>query len=165
MGTKKLMVGLSLFALLSLAFAGTGCSADLDGDDEDGEVDDEEIAVSEDALVDRSAGGCASLCRPDNCVGYARCRTKNDGGKVLPGGMTTFGDKLRVANSASGRKGCVAMIRTSRVYGHAAYVEDSWVSGGVRRYRISEASWAHKYQCGVRTGSKKALGIAEFWCP
>ena len=164
---RKIALGVSMFGMLLVSVLGAGCSVEADdGDDLADEEDTEIVSQTEDELVDQTAGGCASQCRPDNCVGYARCRTQRDNvGGTLPTGLTTFGDKLAVARHATGRRGCVAMIRTSRVYGHAAYVEASWLDGGVRRYRISEASWAHQYSCGRRSGSKSALGIAEFWCP
>ena len=166
---RKICLSLSLFAAVAISVVGTGCSSQIDDEaTAEGNVDEEgegDLGVTEEAIIDRTADGCAGLCRPNNCVDYARCRTRHDGGRVLPPTGSGMAGKLAVARDGVGRHGCVAMIRTSHSYGHAAYVEDTWVSGGIRRYRVSEADWAHASSCGQRSGSKAALNIAEFWCP
>lgn len=158
-GHRKLFACVSIVAGIVVAAGGSGCAADSQDEPDD-------VGDVESQIIDSTTDGCAGQCTPDNCVGYARCRTSRDAtGGTLPYGLTTFSQKLAVAHDGVGHRGCVAMIRTSRVYGHAAYVEDTFIKNGARQYRISEASWQYDYSCDTRTGTKTALGIAEFWCP
>ena len=161
------LFGASTFLAVA-AFAMAGCASEAtstDGTDGD-EVGDPPSATNASELVDSTTDGCASLCTPQNCVIYARCRTNNDNvAGSLPYGLTTWSDKKARVNSSSGHHGCVAMINTGSAYGHAAYVEDSWLSSGARLYRLSEASWTYSYSCDNRSGTKGGLNIYGFWCP
>lgn len=110
----------------------------------------DEVGTSQDPL-------CSSYC--GNCVLYARCRQPR-----LPYGLTYWSNKVAVINSASAHPGCVAMIPSSNVYGHAAYV--AAVNTGVTPHRITlnEANW-QAGQCSSRTGTKDSLNIRGYWCP
>jgi hypothetical protein len=144
-----------------------GCAAETGtGAGDDDELGDPAVSTNASELVDGTLDGCASQCTPGNCVKFARCRTNNDGVRgSLPFNLTTWSEKVGVINASSGHAGCVAMIPTSSVYGHAAYVEAAWMADGAKHYRLSEASWSYDYRCDNRSGTKGGLNIRGFWCP
>lgn len=104
---------------------------------------------AEPAYVSRCSGNCG------NCVRYARCRQHG-----LPSGLFTYRDKVRIINSKRAYPRCIAIIKTSHIYGHVAYVYK--VSG--RRIYLSEANWARSCP-STRSGTKSGLNITGFWCP
>lgn len=110
----------------------------------------DEVAASQDPL-------CSSYC--GNCVLYARCRQPK-----LPYGLTYWSDKVAIINSAVAHPGCVAMIPSSNVYGHAAYVAAVNTSVTPHRITLNEANWQPN-TCSSRTGTKDSLNIRGYWCP
>lgn len=133
-----------------------GCSAEIDDvdpfDDEPGDVQEDDVDDGTASSVESELGGC-NQCT--NCVKYARCRQRR-----LPYGLTTFADKVARINRRTPRAGCVAVIKTSSVYGHVAYVNK--VSGG--RIYIDEGNWPSG-RCGRRSGTPAALNVRGYICP
>jgi hypothetical protein len=148
---------LAVLAVVSFALV-AGCSSG-DGIDEDeglvGLVDDGQEPDDSDGPVDTAASELGGCNQCSNCVKYARCRQPR-----LPYGLTSFGEKLHVINSHTPRRGCVAVIQTSSVYGHVAYVNG--VGGG--RISIDEGNWSSGH-CGQRSGTPAALNVRGYWCP
>jgi surface antigen len=111
-------------------------------------------AGSESGVSSRSSFlyGC-SQCT--NCVKYARCRQRR-----LPYGLTTWSAKLHVINRwRDPRAGCVAIIESSSIFGHVAYVRA--VSGS--RIYIDEGGYNGR--CNSRLGTQAGLHIRGFFCP
>ncbi|HEX8819706.1 MAG TPA: hypothetical protein VF794_07290 [Archangium sp.] len=135
--------------LLTVAIAITGC----------GPIDEQELASvqSEQEVGSTESALCTDYC--DNCVLFARCKAPN-----LPYGLTYWSDKVAVINSNHAHAGCVAMIPTSHVYGHAAYVADVDFAPTPNRITLREANWQPN-TCSSRTGTKDGLNIRNFWCP
>lgn len=150
-------------SLLSLSLAVTGC----------GGVEMEDMAPDEQASYDSNHDVHAdhgheqdigttesALCGYcDNCVLHARCRQPN-----LPYGLTYWSDKVAIINSNHAHRGCVAMIPTSSVYGHVAYVSDVDTAPSPNRITLQEANWVGN-TCSSRTGTKDGLNIRNYWCP
>ncbi|MBX7101641.1 MAG: hypothetical protein K1X89_28260 [Myxococcaceae bacterium] len=161
----------SWFAFAALSTAALGCGPVMPGEagelaPADDSVAGEVVGELSSASVDGTLDGCGAQCVPQGCVVYARCRTANDAvAGTLPGGLVTWSNKTAIINASAGHRGCVAMIPTSSVYGHVAYVEDTWTgTDGLRHYRLSEASWAYNSSCDNRSGTKAGLNIRGFWC-
>lgn len=156
-----MLLRLRSLAIVSTVAAGlaiaSGCSApsDVDGDDEDGLFDDGQEADDEEGPVASSASELGGCNQCSNCVKYARCRQPR-----LPYGLTYWREKVARINSQTPRRGCVAVIKTSSVYGHLAYVNG--VSGG--RISIDEGNWPNG-RCGQRSGAPAALNVRGYICP
>lgn len=152
-------------SLLSLSLAVTGCGGVEQEDlapeqqmshedqaahaDHDGHGHDQDIGSVESAV-------CYNC---DNCVLHARCRQPK-----LPYGLTYWSDKVAIINSNHAHVGCVAMIPTSHVYGHVAYVGNVDRSYSPPRITLREANWQPN-TCSSRTGTKDGLNIRNYWCP
>ncbi len=137
-------------SLLSISLAVTGCGP-VEGEELAAEQSEQqEIGSTESAL-------CTDYC--DNCVLFARCKQPN-----LPYGLTYWSDKRAVVNSNHAHVGCVAMIPTSHIYGHAAYVADVDHAASPNRITLREANWQPN-TCSSRTGTKDGLNIYNYWCP
>jgi len=148
----SIILGGSLAVLLAV-----GCSASpTDGDGDESALDDADPGVSSgdepSATVSSELAGCGPC---NNCVLYARCRQHR-----LPYGLTSYADKVSHINSHTPHAGCVAVIKSSSVYGHVAYVNR--VSGGV--LHIDEANWTSG-RCGTRSGTPGALHVTGYICP
>ena len=156
--TKRWSFGLSVILAGSLAaLLAVGCSASpSEGDGDESALDDADPGVSSggepSATVSSELAGCGPC---DNCVLYARCRQHR-----LPYGLTSYADKVRQINSHTPHAGCVAVIKSSSVYGHVAYVNR--VAGGV--LHIDEANWTSG-RCGTRSGTATALHVTGYICP
>lgn len=153
----KLSLRPARFAVLFLVAAGVaavGCASDPADDDElvDDGSQDPDVDDGTASSVASELGGC-NQCT--NCVKYARCRQPR-----LPYGLTTFSEKVARINSHTPRRGCVAVIKTSSVYGHVAYVND--VNGG--RISIDEGNWPSGH-CGRRSGTPAGLNVRGYICP
>jgi hypothetical protein len=141
-------------SLLSASLAFTGC----------GPVDEQELATAQmeeqvagEELGTTESALCTDYC--DNCVLFARCKQPK-----LPYGLTYWSDKKAIVNSNHAHDGCVAMIPTSHVYGHAAYVANVDRSFSPPRITLREANWQPN-TCSSRTGTKDGLNIYNYWCP
>ena len=146
---------LAAFFSVSVMLAAVGCSVEPGDEDEelvDDGSQDPDVDDGTASSVSSELGGC-NQCT--NCVKYARCRQPR-----LPYGLTTYSDKVARINSRTPRRGCVAVIRTSSVYGHVAYVNG--VSGG--RISIDEGNWPSG-RCGQRSGTPAALNVRGYICP
>ncbi|HZH18059.1 MAG TPA: hypothetical protein VE057_27150 [Archangium sp.] len=148
-------------SLLSLSLAVTGCGGVEQEDLAAEQMSHEDQAAHADHGHDQDIGTTeAAVCgNCDNCVLHARCRQPN-----LPYGLTYWSEKKAIANSNHAHVGCVALIPTSSVYGHVAYVSD--VDRSVSPWRVSlrEANWVGN-TCSGRTGTKDGLNIYNYWCP
>lgn len=140
------LIPLSLLAL-SLAVTGCGGVEDLD---QPSTASEQEIGSTESAL-------CTDYC--DNCVLYARCKQDK-----LPYGLTYWSDKKAIVNSNHAHAGCVAMIPSSNVYGHAAYVNHVDTAPSPNVIYLNEANWQPN-TCSSRHGTKAGLNIYNYWCP
>lgn len=136
-------------SLLTLSLAITGC----------GGVEEQELtpAESQQDVASTESALCTDYC--DNCVLFARCKAPK-----LPYGLTYWSDKVAVINSNHAHPGCVAMIPTSSVYGHAAYVADVDTAPSPNRIYLREANWIAN-TCSSRSGTKDGLNIRNYWCP
>lgn len=150
-------------SLLSLSLAVTGCGG-VEQEDlaPEQQVSHEEQADHADHEHEQDIGTtesavCTGYC--NNCVLFARCKQPN-----LPYGLTYWSDKVAIINSNHAHRGCVAMIPTSHVYGHVAYVEDVDFAPNPNRITLREANWQPN-TCSGRTGTKDGLNIRNFWCP
>lgn len=157
MKTKKPSLGPSLLLGLGLATVlVAGCSGETSDPGDESALDGADPGMSRDdeptASISSELGGCGQCT---NCVLYARCRQPR-----LPFGLTTYADKVRSINQHTPRAGCVAVIKTTSVYGHVAYVNG--VSGG--GVHIDEGNWPSGH-CGTRFGTPAALHISGYICP
>lgn len=155
---RRLLAAASLSLVGSVLVAGCAAedvaegepAADTDqGDPGPDVLDDEETTASTSSAL----GGCYQC---SNCVYYARCRQPK-----LPYGLTYYSQKVARINRYSARVGCVAVIKTSSVYGHVAYVNRVASDGTIT---IDEGNWPSG-RCGVRSGTKSGLHITGFICP
>jgi len=141
-------------SLLTVSLAVTGC----------GPIDEQELAAArmEEAVAGEEVGStesalCTDYC--DNCVLFARCKQPK-----LPYGLTYWSDKVAIINSNHAHAGCVAMIPTSHVYGHAAYVDHVDTAPSPNVIYLREANWQPN-ACSSRHGTKDGLNIRNYWCP
>lgn len=132
-----------------------GCTVEMDPEEgiESSEATVEEVGTEEEALQSTPQNLACAQC--DNCVYYARCRQP-----ALPYGLTTYEDKVAIINTQTAAAGRVAIIKTSSVYGHVAYVTS--VSGST--INIAEGNWPSG-SCGTRSGTKAGLNITGFFAP
>lgn len=157
--------GAVAFIAAACSFPVIGCTVEMDPVDDietaDGELSsgDELESVDEADLelsTDESSLVAPAVCNQcDNCVYYARCRQP-----ALPYGLTSYQDKLNIINNQTAKVGSVAIIKTSSIYGHVAYVTN--VSGA--QITIAEGNWPSG-NCGSRTGTKAGLNIQGFFRP
>lgn len=89
-----------------------------------------------------------------NCVKFARYMVPS-----LPTGLTSWSSKKAIINSKTAVEGSVAIVKTSNVYGHVAYVEK--VKGNT--ITTLDGNWGSRIV--RRTGTASALGIVGYYVP
>lgn len=157
----------NLFFLVVLPFSllTAGCA----GVEDDFQSDVPEAVTQPDTAgtVEQAAtyAGLDSCGYCGNCVDYVRCRASNDSYAAEPpqSGWTYFSGKLADMNSNHAHRSCIAMIETSSVYGHVAYVVHVDTAAAPNRVTIHESNWSGCHD--ERTGTKDGLNIRGYWCP
>jgi surface antigen len=151
--------GVLTFSLLS---AGCGRVEELQSD-EPGAVTQPDAAETVEQAATYSGLDSCGYC--GNCVDYVRCRARNDSYSAEPpqSGWTYFSGKIADKNSNHAHRSCIAIIETSSVYGHVAYVVHVNTDADPNRITIHESNWTGCHS--ERTGTKDGLNIRGYWCP
>ncbi len=115
-------------------------------------------ASSPSVTVASDYDGKVSTAYQTNCVKFTRHLVPS-----LPYGLTYFQNKKNIINSNKPISGAVAIVKTSNVYGHVAYVEK--VIGST--ITTIDANWYYRGRSRIvrRTGSASSLRIVGYYVP